>query len=76
MAVLEGIKSAASASAYWVKRWVLKRRLKLLRYRREELLDLVERELKAIEYEEHVTNVALRELQSRKLQSNLVEVAP
>lgn len=73
MAVLDTVVAAAESVLYRTRRWLLTRRLALLKYRRRELHEIVERELAAIDYEEHVTNAALREMQSSRMNARADE---
>lgn len=59
---------------YFLRRWWLKRAIRLCHWRREELARVVAREREMIAYEEHLLNQKLRELQSRYLQARLAEV--
>lgn len=61
---------------YLIRRWWLKRSIRLCQWRREELSRVVIREREMIAYEEHQLNQRLRELQSRHLQSRLARVNP
>lgn len=57
-----------------VTRWWLKRQIALVHYRREELRQIIAREMEMLDYEEHDYNARLRELQHRELNARLGEV--
>ncbi len=69
------MKRLLDSIIYWVRLRILKRRLALCAYRRREMERIYEHEILAIEYEEHVTNAALRQLKSDRLHQGLVEVS-
>lgn len=63
-----------AALKYAVLRWWLKRQIALVHYRREELRQIIQREMQLLDYEEHLHNARLRELQHRELNARLGEV--
>lgn len=63
-----------AAIRYAILRWWFKRQIVLCHYRREELRQIMRRELDLIDWQEHDYNARLRELQSRELHSRIGEV--
>lgn len=73
--LIAAIRAASGHAFYKARRLILKRRLRLIAYRRKQLRAEYARELACINHEEMVTNAELRELQSARLHAGHVEMS-